>query len=86
MGTHMKTTVELPDDLLAKAKDVAAREHTTLRTLIEEGLRWALARRRKHVERFTLRDAGVSGRGVRPGLDEGNWNEIRDVIYRGRGS
>jgi hypothetical protein len=82
----MKTTVDLPEDLVAQARDIATRERTTLRSLIEEGLRWAVARRRKPVERFTLRDAGVAGRGVQPGLDEGDWGELRDVIYRGRGS
>jgi Arc/MetJ family transcription regulator len=86
MATHMKTTIEIGDELLAKAKDVARRERTTLRALFEEGLRWVLTHRLQRAERFTLRDAGVSGRGVRPGLDEGDWAEIQEVIYRGRGS
>ena len=86
MGTHMKTTVEIPDDLLDKAKQVAATENVTLRSLIEEGLRWVLARRGKRSQRFTLRDAGVTGGGIREGLTEGDWNEIRDLTYRGRGS
>jgi hypothetical protein len=81
----MKTTVEISDDLLGKAKKVAAAERTTLRALIEEGLRVILAARRKR-DRFTLRDAAVSGKGPQPGVSEGNWEEIRDLIYRGRGS
>ena len=82
----MKTTVEIPDDLLDQARDVAVRERTTLRSLVEEGLRWAISRRRKKTERFVLRDAAVAGRGVRDELTEGNWEEVRDLIYRGRGS
>ena len=82
----MKTTVDLSDKLLAEAKATAAAEGTTLRSLIEEGLRWALALRREKKRRFTLRDAAVSGRGVRPGLNEGDWGELRDLIYRERGS
>ena len=39
----MKTTVDLPDDLVAAAKAGAAREHITLRSLIERGLRLALS-------------------------------------------
>ena len=35
----MKTTVVLPDDLLLRAKRKALEEHSTLRTLIEAGLR-----------------------------------------------
>ena len=81
----MKTTIEIRDDLLSQAKAVAAAERTTLRSLVEEGLRWALSRRRKRTERFTLRDGAVSGRGVRDGLTEGNWDALRDLIYKGRG-
>ena len=39
MITHMKTTLELPDDLLIEAKSVAARRRTTLKALIEHALR-----------------------------------------------
>lgn len=81
----MKTTVEIPDDLLKEAKAVAATEQVTLRSLIEEGLRWVLSRRRRQTERFVLREAAVSGNGVRDGIDEGDWDEMRDRIYRGRG-
>ena len=42
--THiMKTTIELPDDLLIEAKAVAARRRTTLRAIIEGALRRELA-------------------------------------------
>lgn len=85
MVTHMKTTVEISDDVLEKARRVAAREKTTLRSLIEEGLRLVLASRRRK-ERFVLRDSGVDGRGTQAGIDEGDWDQVRDLIYRGRGS
>jgi len=86
MVSRMKTTIEIPDDLLKEAKVVATAEKTTLRSLVEEGLRWALARRRKKTDRFVLRDAAVSGHGVHEGLTEGDWDKIRETIYRGRGS
>ena len=35
----MKTTLELPDDLLIEAKVVAARRRTTLRAMMEHALR-----------------------------------------------
>lgn len=38
----MRTTLDLNDDLLARAKALAAREQTTLTRLIEEGLRLRL--------------------------------------------
>jgi hypothetical protein len=40
----MKTTIELPDDLLIAAKKRAAELRRPLRSLIEEGLRARLAR------------------------------------------
>ena len=39
MVTHMKTTLELPDELLAEAKAVALRRKTTLRSMFEHALR-----------------------------------------------
>jgi hypothetical protein len=41
----MKTTVELPDDLVIEAKKRAAEQRRTLRDLIERGLRAELGRR-----------------------------------------
>jgi Arc/MetJ family transcription regulator len=35
----MKTTIDLPDDLLVAAKQRAASERTTLRAMVERGLR-----------------------------------------------
>lgn len=43
MGTHMKTTIELADPLFKSAKQFAEQSHTTLRALVEEGLRCVLA-------------------------------------------
>ena len=85
MGTHMKTTVEIAEDLLRKAKAVAAKERTTLRALLEEGLRWALGKRRRRGT-FAFRDASVEGQGVQPGTTEGDWATWRDQTSTGRGS
>ena len=85
MGIHMKTTVEISDPLLDEAKAVAAREETTVRALIEEGLRRVLAERGKR-KAFKLRPVTFGGRGIAPGLEEGSWDQIRDLIYEGRGS
>jgi hypothetical protein len=38
----MKTTVDLPDDLLHRAKVVAAQRQTTLKELVRAGLDWVL--------------------------------------------
>ena len=44
---RMKTTIELPDELLISAKKLAAELRRPLRALIEEGLRARLARPEK---------------------------------------
>ena len=41
----IKTTLDLKDDLLARAKEAAARERTTLTRTVEEGLALRLRRR-----------------------------------------
>jgi len=50
----MKTTLNIDDELLAKAKAASAREKKSLTTLIEEGLRLRL-RRRSMVKRGARR-------------------------------
>jgi len=47
----MKTTVDLPDDLLIAAKKLAAERRTTLRSLIERGLRRELVARESRAVR-----------------------------------
>ena len=39
---HMKTTIDLPDEILHRAKVVAAQRRTTLKELVVTGLDWAL--------------------------------------------
>jgi hypothetical protein len=41
----MKTTIEIADDLLARAQRLAQQEKTTLRALTEQGLRLVLKAR-----------------------------------------
>lgn len=81
---HMKTTVEIPDRLLEEAKKVAAREGTSLRSLVEAGLRAELDSRKQSKD-FRLRDASFEGRGLRAPLREDRWDEIREASYEGRG-
>jgi len=78
----MKTTVDIGDDLLRKAKEVAASRNTTLRDVIERGLRREIADRNIG---YVLVDASFSGSGLQPGVDEGDWGMVRDLIYTGRG-
>jgi len=80
----MKTTLEISDPLLREARKVAAREHTTLRALVEQGLRRVVAERTRK-SKFRLRKASFKGRGLRPELAEAGWDRLRDLAYEGRG-
>ena len=81
----MKTTVEITNSLLREAKRVAAKERTTVRALLEEGLRRVLKEHRRK-PRFRLRDASYGKGGLRPDVEEGSWERIRDLTHQGRGS
>ena len=80
----MKTTVEISDALLQEAKRVASKQETTLRDLIEEGLRRSLDERNRR-ETFRLRRATFKGKGLHPDVTPGTWGAIRDLTYEGRG-
>ena len=84
MVSCMKTTVEIPDSLLSEARRVASRDETTVRALIEEGLRRALEERRRSGS-FRLRKVTFKGQGLQAHV-EGSWERIRDRSYEGRGA
>jgi hypothetical protein len=81
----MKTTLEISDPLLREARKIAANERTTLRALVEQGLRQVVAEK-KRKGTFRLRDASVGGQGLHPDLADAGWERIRDLVYEGRGS
>ena len=60
----MKTTIDISDALLFEAKMMAAAQGTTLRQLVEAGLRHALGQRQKAAKTFRLRKAVFTGKGT----------------------
>ena len=66
----MRTSVHIPDDLLARAKRRAAEEGRTLTSLIEEGLRTVLAKKANESKRDRVlpRVSKATG-GLQPGVD-----------------
>ena len=86
MLARMKTTIDIADDLFEQAKEAARKRKTTLRALVEEGLRTALARK-DPIPPYELPDlrTGKRGGGFMPGIDHRNWSQIRAIIYEGRG-
>ena len=85
MASHMKTTIQIPDGLFEEARRVAEREHTTLKALVEQGLRRALADRKRRHD-FRLRKVTFKGKGLQPALAGTSWERIREISYEGRGA
>lgn len=73
----MKTTIDLPDPLLQRAKRLAAKESTTLRALVEAGLRHVLKEGAQRGQPFVLRDARVEGEGLNPEFTGASWSTLR---------
>ncbi len=69
MGTHMKTTIDISDALLIEARKVATRDDTTVRALVEQGLREVLSARRGR-QRFKLKLVTATGSGLQPGVPD----------------
>ena len=65
----MRTTINLPDDLLARLKKLAAESGTTVTALIHDALRESLARRKRtpRTHRVELTTFGTGG--LQPGVD-----------------
>lgn len=79
-----RTTVRLPEDLLARARRKAAREGRTLTSLIEDGLRLVVAEKPVQPKRkFYPRVSKATG-GVRPGVNLDHYSsivEMQDIEY-----
>jgi Arc/MetJ family transcription regulator len=80
----MKTTIDIADSLLGEARRVAERSGTTLRALVEEGLRRVLGERSR-AEAFRLRKVTFRGEGLVSDLEGASWEEVRRRAYEGRG-
>jgi len=80
MDIHMKIIVAIADNLLLRAEREAEAFQTTLRRLIQEGLREVLSRKasskQKPIKPVTFRE-----RGLQPEFRGKSWDAIRDAIY-----
>ncbi len=85
MVSHMKTTIEIADPLFEEARMLATEEGTTLRSLVEDGLRRLIEARRQS-QPFRLRRVTFGGDGLQPGMEHATWEQIRERAYEGRGT
>jgi hypothetical protein len=82
MLKHMRTTINLPDDLILQAKKAALEADTTLTEIIANALRDAMAKpRRKSGRTKTDLSAYTYGTGgVRPGVDLDDTSALLDLM------
>jgi len=80
----MKTSIQIPNSLFEEARKLAHRERTTLKALVEEGLRRIISDRKQR-SGFRLRKATFKGNGIQPHLADASWDRIRELSYEGRG-
>jgi hypothetical protein len=76
----VRTTIRLDDELLAEAKELAARTRRSLNSVIEDALRESLARRRRQSERKPVTLTTFRGNGLRPGVDLDDTAALYDVM------
>jgi hypothetical protein len=82
----MRTTIDVPDQLFARAKKLAREKGSTFREIVLEGVRLVIERERQgRSSPFRLRDASFGEGGFAEGLAETEWDRIRDLAYEGRG-
>lgn len=78
MVTHMKTTIEIADNLLTRAKARAREQHITLRSLIEKSLATTLE---QPLPTTKVSPVTFKGNGLSREFEDASWEKIRDAIY-----
>jgi hypothetical protein len=78
----VKSTFDINDALLARAKLHARKAGKPLRAIVEEGLRRVLDAAPAN-ERYELPDRAVGRRGAPNPLDNFSWQDLRAEIYGG---
>jgi hypothetical protein len=75
----MRTTIDLPDELLRQARSRAAEEGTTLTALLADGLRLRLASATTTSERRRRLPVSRVGGGLQPWIDPASNTSLLDA-------
>ena len=81
----MKTTIDIHDELLARAKRHARDTGRPLRAVVEDGLRRVLSSSAPG-RRYRLADLRTGDPRATDPLDICSWPELRELIYDDRGT
>lgn len=76
----MKTTLDINDDLLTRAKKLAKRSGKPLRAIVEDSLRQALTRAQAR-QAYELPDLSAGDPDAQDPLEWLSWQDLRDEIY-----
>jgi len=79
----MRTTVNIDDHLLAEAKMIAARQHRTIGSVLEDALRALLQAQqpgRSSREPFALPRVNPGNPGLRPGVDLEDKEQMAELL------
>jgi hypothetical protein len=76
----MKTTIEISDNLLIQAKQLAHEEKVTLRSIVEESLVKTLQERSQRSTK-PIQPVVFAGKGLKAEFKDASWQAIRDAAY-----
>ncbi len=80
----MKTTIDIPDPIYKNIKKLAAEKGLTFKAIIEAAVREYLEYPHRRRPSFRLKKHPFGGQGLQEGIVEGNWAQIRSLIYESR--
>jgi hypothetical protein len=80
MLRHMRTTINLPDELILRAKKAALEADTTLTEIIANALREALSKRRGKKARRDFKIITSGRGGLQPGVDLNDTSALLDLM------
>lgn len=81
----MKTTIDIADNIIMRSRELAKKEKSTFRDLVEEGLLLVIDRRNES-EDVRVKPVTVKGRGVTDAFQHASWQQIRQASYEGHGA
>jgi hypothetical protein len=81
----MKTTLNLPDPIMAQARQFADQQGLTLKEVFIRALQALMVQEKAAEKPYVMVDARVHGQGLNPEYANADWPTLRALIYEGHG-